>query len=125
MARTGGPGTIRGDAAALAAAQGITQTQAEYRIRVQRAAARGITPSVSAGKPKRGELTLTEQRQGIKLRRSEQPAKYRQWWVDDQGQIKASIDTNRRPDVQLGDRAYPDSRYPSRYLTLQGITVAR
>lgn len=117
MARTGRPGTIRGEASR----RGVSETQ----IRVERGRAAGLTPSVAVGKPRRGEVTLTESRKGILRRRSPQPKKYRQWWVDQNGNIRATVDTNRIPDASIGDQAWPDPRYPSQYLILQAITVSR
>lgn len=54
MARAGGPGTIRGEAAA----RGVT----EYQIRKERAQAQGLPARLGAGHPAKGEPGLEARR---------------------------------------------------------------
>lgn len=92
MARVGAPGTIRGEAVA----RGVS----EYQIRVERAAARGVTPSVAVGKPRRGELTLTQTRRGFLPAgpRSSQKARYRIYWVRSDGSSAGVQDFTSFPE---------------------------
>lgn len=95
------------------------------RVRSDRATTRGITPSVARGKPRRGELSLTETRLGFLPARSPQPLRYRQWWHRLDGSIAATVDTSTNPKARPGDLAWPDIRYASIVLVLQAITVRR
>jgi hypothetical protein len=92
MARAGRPGSIRGEAAA----RGVS----EYQIRVERAAARGVTPSVGVGKPRKGEITLTQSRRGFLPAgpRSTQRARYRVYWIRSDGSLAGVQDFDRLPD---------------------------
>lgn len=96
-----------------------------YQVRVERGAGKGLTPSVAVGKPRRGERTIRETAKGIDLARRSQPSKYRLWFSDGT-EIKASIDTDYLPDLEVGDEAFQsEGHYASDHLTLVGITVQR
>lgn len=104
-----------------AARRGITV----YRVRVERGAQRGLSRSVAVGKPKRGELTIREAAKGLRPARRAQPKKYRVYWTDDQDVIRAAVDSDTLPDMDVGDEGYGDDRYASRTLHVAAIVVAR